>query len=268
MAARNTKKPGTNGVNSYDAEMAKFADKYAKAESKGAGGNFLSTKGGTFQFNGAQLGNGREFDAIVIDYRLVNSLYEGAYDPSNPASPICYSIGDDEETLAPHDEAKDKQCENCADCDLNKFGSGGGRGKACKNTRRLAIITEDSLGGDDTPTIALLSVPPTSIKNWSGYVQQVAGTLRKPPFAVVTRIKNTPTATSSVSLTFEVVRQLDQSELEAVLARRGEAGVAAEVTFPDFSSDDAPKSKAVKQQAKRPIGKVAGKPGQKPKFAR
>ena len=253
---------GKQGVNSYDTELAKFASKYAKAESKAVGGNFISTKGGTFQFNGAQIGNGKEFEAIVVDYRLVNALYDGDYDPAHPASPICFAIGEDEDTMAPHEESTQKQCENCAECECNQWASGKGRGKACKNMRRLALIMEGDAESGNAP-IALLSVPPTSIKNWAGYVNQLANTLHKPPFAMVTKIVNTPSGKSAINLSFEMTRQLGQKELTSIFAKLDEAKTQLIVPFAQITEQEQPKS------ARRivPSG-VKPKQGSKPKFGK
>jgi len=69
----------------------------------------------------------------------------------------------------------------CAVCRFNVFGTGkGGRGKACKEMRRLVIVVE----GETFP--ALLHLPPTSIRPWDAYA---SGLLRKrlAYFAVKTR---------------------------------------------------------------------------------
>lgn len=55
----------------------------------------------------------------------------------------------------------------CASCPLNLWGSEhqrrGGRGKACKEMRRLLVII------DDRALPAVMSLPPTSIRGWDTY---------------------------------------------------------------------------------------------------
>lgn len=53
----------------------------------------------------------------------------------------------------------------CPACPLNEFGSGeGGKGKACKNMKRLYLLTKDSLFP------YALSLPPTSLGKFTDYV--------------------------------------------------------------------------------------------------
>ena len=53
----------------------------------------------------------------------------------------------------------------CATCELNKFGSApDGKGKACKNMRALYLLQD----GGAMPS--MLSLPPTSIKPWTEFI--------------------------------------------------------------------------------------------------
>jgi len=67
-----------------------------------------------------------------------------------------------------------KICGKCHDCFLNEFGTGvdtGGKrtkSKACKNGRRLVVFVE----GHMIPF--LLTLPPTSIKEWDKYVTELS----------------------------------------------------------------------------------------------
>ena len=52
----------------------------------------------------------------------------------------------------------------CLTCPFNQWDSGkGGRGKACKEMRRLLIMP------DDSQIPAIMSIPPTSVLNWDNY---------------------------------------------------------------------------------------------------
>lgn len=56
---------------------------------------------------------------------------------------------------------------NCKTCPYNQWGSGeGGRGKACKNLRRLYILRQDELFP------LLFTLPPTSINNFQRYLSR------------------------------------------------------------------------------------------------
>lgn len=51
----------------------------------------------------------------------------------------------------------------CATCPLSQWGSGDGKGQACKSLIRLILLVE----GWSMP--AIMTIPPTSVKVWNGY---------------------------------------------------------------------------------------------------
>lgn len=212
----------TGAVNKYDEELAQFAQQYATMED-GATGSlpFISTKGGRLTFNGGEVPDGR-MNVIVLDHILENHYYADAYDSDNPASPVCFAFSHGDEDLAPHEKSSEPQCEQCKGCPMNEFGSAErGRGKACKNIRRLAIITEDEMEDPENATVAYLKVPVTSVKAWAGYVQQLANVMRIPPFAAVTEISIVPDAKSQFKLQFKLVEQIsDKATIKELIAKR------------------------------------------------
>jgi len=119
----------------------------------------------------------KEIAGIVIDHHPVNAYWDDKYDGQN-TPPSCssmdgkYGNGWDANWKAVDPETgeviENPTCNGCcADCYFNKFGSDG-NGKKCKNMHRLYILQEDSA----LPLI--LTLPPTSIKNWKNYVQWFA----------------------------------------------------------------------------------------------
>jgi hypothetical protein len=137
-------------------------------------------------------------------------------------------VGPEPTTLVPTGNSPNKQADTCAVCPNNQFGSAG-KGKACKNTRLLAIKPM----ADDDDNIYVLSVPPTSIKAFDSYVHTLAGKHRLPPVGVVTRVtldKNE----SFAAPRFEVVRPLNPDELGPFMEARTQARERL-VTEPDFS---------------------------------
>ncbi|GIV73505.1 hypothetical protein [Caldilinea sp.] len=93
---------------------------------------------------------------------------------------------------------------SCARCPLNQWGSehqrrsSAGRGKACKEMRRLLLLID----GWTLP--ALMSLPPTSIRSWDGYCSALAAK-RSAYFAVRTRF-SLDTAKASGGETYNVVQ--------------------------------------------------------------
>lgn len=76
-----------------------------------------------------------EFEGVVFFYGKQNTYWEGAYDPGNIVPPICSSVDGKVGTL-PRAGNKFGNCKTCAH---NQFGSGSGKGKACRNQVKLYI---------------------------------------------------------------------------------------------------------------------------------
>lgn len=121
---------------------------------------------------------------VIVDFTSKNEFYEGAYDKDNIASPVCFAIGDQALKLVPSGNSTDKQANSCGECPMNAFGSKGA-GKACKNTRLLAVMPSDA--DADTP-LWLLQVSPTALKGFDGYVKDVQRQFGTPPVGVVTTV--------------------------------------------------------------------------------
>ena len=103
----------------------------------------------------------KEIKAVVVFTHRVNGFWAGAYgDDDQNKAPVCSSI--DGKTGVRIDSGEVISCETCP---LNQFASATdqkgepGKGKACKNMRRLYLMM------DNDPNFYLLTVPPTSIKD-------------------------------------------------------------------------------------------------------
>lgn len=131
--------------------------------------------------------------AVIVDFITAHSYYEGAYDSKNIVPPGCFAMGQNPKDLAPVADAPNRQAENCQVCPMNEFGSAGA-GKACKNSRRLALLPLNDEGTDVDPEadILIFDVSPTAIKGYDGYVQSVARTYQMPPIGVITTISADP----------------------------------------------------------------------------
>lgn len=169
---------------------------------------------------------------VIVDFTSCNEFYEGAFDPKNITPPACFALGDIPTTLVPSANSPAKQSDSCAECPNNAFGSAGA-GKACKNTRKLALLPVDA--EEDTP-IWTIKVSPTAIKGFDGYVKNVARMFQVPPVGVVT------TLSFDENQTYAALKFSDPTPNEdaaAHLARMDEAReiLAAE---PDVSGFQAP----------------------------
>lgn len=221
-----------NQVNKWDAQLAALAQTSAVAEESALGGGaFVSTKGGRLSFGGAPV-PGDKMNVVVLDSVLENHYYDVAFDPDNPASPVCFAFGRDEKTICPHDGAPEPQHTQCKGCPLNEFGTDErGKGKACANVRRLALIPESGLEDIEGADVAYLKVPVMSVKNWAGYVTQLATTLKRPPFAVVTEVSVVPDDKSQFRVQFKFVREITDSQELGELIAKNEV-VQGQIGFP------------------------------------
>lgn len=76
---------------------------------------------------------------IIIDNNPVNAWWEKSFDETGGGTPPDCSALDG---IRPDQGCPKPQAETCLVCPRNQFGSDGGRGKACKNMRRLHILLQ------------------------------------------------------------------------------------------------------------------------------
>ena len=185
---------------------------------------------------------------VVVDFVSRNEYYEGAYNKDDITPPNCFAIHPEPKQLAPSDNSPDKQCDDCASCPMNQFGSAPtGAGKACKNTRVLAVMPPDA---DDDTEIWTLKVSPTAIKAFDGFVAGVNRAFQLPPVGVVV------TVGFSDAKDFPSLEFTDPQLNENVAVHFGRQDEAREMLMrePDVSSFG-----VEKPAAKTPARKVARK---------
>lgn len=175
-------------------------------------------------------------DLVIVEFMSRNTFYEGAYDPKNISPPACFAIGPNPKKLVPSDNSPAKQSDECSGCPMNQFGSDGD-GKACKNTRMLAVLPPDA--DEDTP-IWTLSVSPSAIKAFDGYVNTIAAKFNVPPVGVITTVEFDPSV-SYAKLRFSDPRPNPQ--VVEMFSRQDEARAMLTVE-PDVSSYVPPKKAA------------------------
>ena len=121
---------------------------------------------------------------VILDFMTHNLMFQGRFNPKNPSPPVCFAIGKEINTMVPSDNSPDKQSDDCTSCPMNQFGSNG-NGKACKNTRVLAVVAPNAEEGSPIMT---LSVAPMGLKDYDKYVNDVARRFNLPPVGVLTEI--------------------------------------------------------------------------------
>lgn len=231
------------GMVKWDEKFAALAGRAAKAVAGVSGGSMVSHKGGILSYKGAAMPDNKMEVVIILDITH-NAFYEGRYDSDNPQSPVCFAFGDvtgeDENfVMAPHPDSSSPQADQCQGCPQNEWGSADqGRGKACKNMHRIAMITGGDLEDIAAAEVAYMHIPVMSVKGWAGYVRQLQTVEGKPPLAFVTTVSCVPDAKSQYRVVFGDPQVIEDNEqLEQLLAKMETA--QQEIAFP-YAQIEAP----------------------------
>lgn len=232
------KKSTSTALTAWDEELARQAEIAAALEANAGGGQFFSIRGGVLSWQDAPLPN-NEMAVVILDSIFENVYYEGQYDPDTPQAPTCFAFAKEEDALTPHEivvkAGQAQSTDGCKGCEHNEWGSADrGRGKACRNTRRLAMLPAGTFARDGkftmftepehyaTTAIGFMKLPVTSVKGYANFVRQVAGALRRPPAGIVTRVSVVADPKTQFKVLFEPMEKVPNELMEAVLARRNE----------------------------------------------
>lgn len=152
----------------------------------------------------------KELVGVIVDHHPVNCYWRDSYSGENTA-PDCASIDGHTGIVKETGEACD-----CKTCPYNQYGSDeNGIGKACKNTHRIYLLR----AGEMLPYI--ISLPPTSLKNFKQYLSKSILLKGKRSQDVITKItlqkdKNAAGITYSKA-SFSRCGVLSAEEIAAVL---------------------------------------------------
>lgn len=235
-------------VATYEERWAQDAQKAAAVEPLQSG-TWLSAKGGQLSI-GDEILPGAMAALIILDAVAENTYYGGKYVANDPLPPICYALGRDGEAMFPDIENMKKdmnffmpqhvvqgQILGCDGCPLNEWGSAAeGKGKACQNRRRLAVIPAgyyapkrgsrdfdlhlfDDPNHFKTAEIAFMKLPVTSVRNWAKYVHELASSHRRPPHGFITKLSVLPHQQYQQEVTFEPLELVDDRIAEIIINR-------------------------------------------------
>jgi hypothetical protein len=154
---------------------------------------------------------------------------------------------------------------------MNEFGSAEtGRGKACRNTRRLAMIPAGTFNQAgkleliedeehyETTAVGFMKLPVTSVKGYASFVKQVAGALRRPPFGIVTKVKVVPDPKSQFKVVFETIMNVPDELMGAIMKRHEEAKSTIDFPYQPNDEENAPPKRG-SRAAQKPVGKARGR---------
>jgi len=149
----------------------------------------------------------KEIVGVIVDHHPVNAYWADKYSGQNNP-PDCSSM--DGKTGEARETSERRACKSCPH---NDWGSDG-VGKACKNMHRVYILRE----GEMFPL--LLTLPPTSLKNFSNYLAKRVVAKGRRSYEVLTKI-TLKKATNRTGITysqaaFTLVGVLSKEEAEKV----------------------------------------------------
>ena len=237
---------GANGLNDLTKALAGKA---------AGGGKRISIRGGVFRkiVGGEEVGKitSRELNVIIVNAaRGVSRIYyAGKYDPQAIVPPTCVSND------GVHADTKDegRQSDTCATCAQNIAGSGNGNSRACRYTRKIAVILE----GDSTGDVYQLQLPSTSIFGkgegnihpFESYIKYVAGNGRNIN-QIVTQI-SLDTDSDTPKLLFSPARHINEEEW-ALASEAGDSIEAKNAITLTVAQTDGVKKIAAPVVAKKP----------------
>ena len=186
----------------------------------------------------------KEITGVILYNHAVNSYYKEKYTGGNNP-PDCGSFDGKVGVGTPGGD--------CKTCPYNKFGTGEGKSKACKNRRMLYILQENEF----FPVV--LSLPPGSVGSYSNYVKRlISKGLR--PSGVVTKI-SLKKSTSSDGIAFSQAvfkneRLLTAKEVEALAPMVEQMKeMASNLTASALIEEDAPMVDPETGEIIEPLGK-------------
>lgn len=288
-AAKSAAKPPKTGtaLMPWEAEMKAAVTKQASAE-KVVGGGFarIQIKSGRMYIDD-DLIKEDEIDVVVLAAAHLNEWYDKEYDPQNPTVPACFAYStpdmtDPEAEMRPIEadvgdiqlvDADGEAVSTCEGCWANQMGSADvGRGKACKNVRRLLVMTDDGLESAeelDKAEVRSIGIPVMSTRNWSKYLKDVLeADVGRPYFGVVTTISIAPDPKSQWKLNFAFKELINfDSELwEAMKKKTAQCQKDIVAPYPHQADLDAQKAQKAsskaparggKAQPMKPVGRAA-----------
>lgn len=232
----------TAALTKWDAELAALAQSSKDlVKNVGTGSaNFISLRNGVLSYKD-QPAKDNKMNVVIIDSCLVNAYYDHPFDPdAGPSSPACFALGRVAAEMAPHETVEHPVNPNCKTCKNKKFASAEkGKGKACGDLIRLAMIAATDLDSIAEAEVAHLMLPFFSTVEYSEYVRQLAELYRKPPLAYVTEICLVPDKQANFKTKFRQVEPIEEAaQFEALINKYKVVSAEIMFPFPKFEAEE------------------------------
>jgi hypothetical protein len=140
--------------------LREAVDSTTKDIAGSSGGKQISIKGGVWRMivGGEEVAKNEDramnFVVLATGKGVTRTYYADKYEEGKDIKPACWSA----EGEKPNEEVPNPQHPTCQGCPQNIEGSGEGKARACRYSKRLAVAIENDLGGN----VYRLSVPAKS----------------------------------------------------------------------------------------------------------
>lgn len=196
---------------------------------------FMSLKSGIMAIGGEPVkGNAMDFVIVAAVSEMVH--YKDKWQEGVISRPDCYASGEERpETLVPHAKVEKAYAESCKACPYFVWGSdlGGGKGRECKERRKMALLPADG-----SAEMCILSIPGTSIKGWSQYVRGIVASTGMSPAGVITTISVKPHLKNQFEVNFTQSGEVPDNMKQIVMSKRAGALEVLLAPYPDLEDED------------------------------
>lgn len=146
--------------------------------------------------------------------------YKDGYKEGSSESPDCFSTNG----LTPDISSKNKQCNTCDACPMNAWGSritpSGKPGKACSDSKRVAVVPLADLNNETFGGPMLLRIPAASLQDAAGFSQKMAQ-LGYPLQSIGVRV-GFDTKEAFPKFVFSAIRPLSEDEARLAMELRND----------------------------------------------
>lgn len=191
-------------------------------------------------------------------------FYKSGYVEGSNAAPDCWSANG----VTPDGSVQNKVHSTCADCPVNAWGSrvteAGKQGKACADSRRIAVVPVGDIDNERFGGPMLLRIPAASLKDLKAY-GDLLNSYQYPYYAAATRI-SFDAKEAYPKFVFSAVRPLNDAEALKIKTLRDDkrvgtvlaetaasaapvASAAAPVASSPFEQDNTPAAVATPAQS-------------------
>jgi hypothetical protein len=201
-------------------DFLRQSDDITKMLAGGGSGKQISIKGGVWRMivGGEEIAKNEDramnFVVVAAAPKVHRTFYMGKYEEGKDVGPTCWSA----DGVKPNEEVPEaqRQCGTCDKCPQNIEGSGEGKSRACRYSRRLAVVLENDLEGNiyrlQLPAKSMFGKPDGDKMPLDAYAKFLAG--HGVPITGVVTEARFDTSEAVPVLKFRAVRPLTREEWE------------------------------------------------------